>query len=103
MMEDFSGLALPPLFGEHILEAELEPGGVELVPGEVMSMITVMWMSVNGIANALIIALYSVFVVIVQSHLLVVLITDLGSVLSLCLMNEATVTSVLKDLVLNMP
>uniref|UniRef100_A0A3Q3X148 Uncharacterized protein n=1 Tax=Mola mola TaxID=94237 RepID=A0A3Q3X148_MOLML len=35
MMEDFSGLALPPLFGEHILEAELEPGGVELVPGEV--------------------------------------------------------------------
>ncbi|KPP78445.1 hypothetical protein Z043_102063, partial [Scleropages formosus] len=35
MMEDFSGLALPPLFGEHILEAELEPGGVELGPGEV--------------------------------------------------------------------
>lgn len=37
MMEDFSGLALPPLFGEHILEAELEPGGVELGPGEVIS------------------------------------------------------------------
>lgn len=36
MMEDFSGLALPPLFGEHILEAELEPGGVELGPGEVI-------------------------------------------------------------------
>lgn len=35
MMEDFSGLALPPLFGDHILEAELEPGGVELGPGEV--------------------------------------------------------------------
>lgn len=35
MMKDFSGLALPPLFGEHILEAELEPGGVELGPGEV--------------------------------------------------------------------
>ncbi|MED6233294.1 hypothetical protein ATANTOWER_009728 [Ataeniobius toweri] len=35
MMEDFSGLALPPLFGGHILEAELEPGGVELEPGEV--------------------------------------------------------------------
>uniref|UniRef100_A0A3B5K7R7 TCF3 (E2A) fusion partner n=2 Tax=Takifugu rubripes TaxID=31033 RepID=A0A3B5K7R7_TAKRU len=35
IMEDFSGLALPPLFGEHILEAELEPGGVELGPGEV--------------------------------------------------------------------
>lgn len=35
MMEDFSGLALPPLFGGHILEAELEPGGVELDPGEV--------------------------------------------------------------------
>ncbi|KAK6326808.1 hypothetical protein J4Q44_G00024530 [Coregonus suidteri] len=35
MMEDFSGLALPPLFGGHILEAELEPGGVELGPGEV--------------------------------------------------------------------
>ncbi|XP_061675949.1 TCF3 fusion partner isoform X2 [Syngnathoides biaculeatus] len=34
-MEDFSGLALPPLFGGHILEAELEPGGVELGPGEV--------------------------------------------------------------------
>ncbi|XP_052474965.1 TCF3 fusion partner [Carassius gibelio] len=32
MMEDFSGLALPPLFGGHILEAELEPGGVELGP-----------------------------------------------------------------------
>lgn len=39
MMEDFSGLALPPLFGGHILEAELEPGGVELGPGEVMLMI----------------------------------------------------------------
>lgn len=37
MMKDFSGLALPPLFGEHILEAELEPGGVELGPGEVMT------------------------------------------------------------------
>lgn len=36
MMEDFSGLALPPLFGGHILEAELEPGGVELGPGEVI-------------------------------------------------------------------
>lgn len=35
MMEDFSGLALPPLFGGHILEAELEPEGVELGPGEV--------------------------------------------------------------------
>lgn len=34
-MEDFSGLALPPLFGGHILEAELEPDGVELGPGEV--------------------------------------------------------------------
>ncbi|XP_061920095.1 TCF3 fusion partner homolog [Entelurus aequoreus] len=34
-MEDFSGLALPPLFGGHILEAELEPGGVELGPEEV--------------------------------------------------------------------
>ncbi|KAJ0066534.1 hypothetical protein NL108_014522 [Boleophthalmus pectinirostris] len=34
-MEDFSGLALPPLFGGHILEAELEPGEVELGPGEV--------------------------------------------------------------------
>ncbi|XP_034030583.1 TCF3 fusion partner [Thalassophryne amazonica] len=34
MMEDFSGLALPPLFGGHILEAELEPGGVELGPEE---------------------------------------------------------------------
>ncbi|TRY53789.1 hypothetical protein DNTS_002701 [Danionella cerebrum] len=32
MMEDFSGLALPPLFGDHILEAELESGGVELDP-----------------------------------------------------------------------
>lgn len=30
MMEDFSGLALPPLFGGHILEAELEAAGVEL-------------------------------------------------------------------------
>lgn len=39
MMEDFSGLALPPLFGGHILEAELEPGGVELGPGEVMLML----------------------------------------------------------------
>lgn len=38
MMEDFSGLALPPLFGGHILEAELEPGGVELGPGEVRLM-----------------------------------------------------------------
>lgn len=36
IMEDFSGLALPPLFGGHILEAELEPGGVELGPGEVI-------------------------------------------------------------------
>lgn len=36
MMEDFSGLALPPLFGGHILEAELEPGGVELGSGEVI-------------------------------------------------------------------
>ncbi|KAJ3598065.1 hypothetical protein NHX12_001579 [Muraenolepis orangiensis] len=34
MMEDFSGLALPPLFGGHILEAELEPAGVELGPEE---------------------------------------------------------------------
>lgn len=55
MMEDFSGLALPPLFGEHILEAELEPGGVELGPGEVMLMIMVMvivmLMSVNGITK----------------------------------------------------
>ncbi|XP_072316375.1 TCF3 fusion partner [Eucyclogobius newberryi] len=34
-MEDFSGLALPPLFGGHILEAELEPGEVQLGPGEV--------------------------------------------------------------------
>lgn len=33
MMEDFSGLALPPLFGGHILEAELEAAGVELVSG----------------------------------------------------------------------
>uniref|UniRef100_W5KZ01 TCF3 (E2A) fusion partner n=1 Tax=Astyanax mexicanus TaxID=7994 RepID=W5KZ01_ASTMX len=33
MMEDFSGLALPPLFGGHILEAELEAAGVELGPG----------------------------------------------------------------------
>lgn len=32
VMEDFSGLALPPLFGGHILEAELETGGVELGP-----------------------------------------------------------------------
>uniref|UniRef100_A0A8C2CAU0 TCF3 (E2A) fusion partner n=1 Tax=Cyprinus carpio TaxID=7962 RepID=A0A8C2CAU0_CYPCA len=31
-MEDFSGLALPPLFGGHILEAELETAGVELGP-----------------------------------------------------------------------
>lgn len=44
MMEDFSGLALPPLFGGHILEAELESGGVELGPGEVMLMIMVMFM-----------------------------------------------------------
>lgn len=42
MMEDFSGLALPPLFGGHILEAELEPGGVELGPGEVMVMLMIM-------------------------------------------------------------
>lgn len=40
MMKDFSGLALPPLFGEHILEAELEPGGVELGPGEVTLSLT---------------------------------------------------------------
>lgn len=33
MMEDFSGLALPPLFGGHILEAELEAAGVELASG----------------------------------------------------------------------
>ncbi|KAI4896908.1 hypothetical protein NFI96_031622 [Prochilodus magdalenae] len=33
MMEDFSGLALPPLFGGHILEAELDAAGVELGPG----------------------------------------------------------------------
>lgn len=33
-MEDFSGLALPPLFGGHILEAEL-PDEVELGSGEV--------------------------------------------------------------------
>ena len=39
MMEDFSGLALPPLFGGHILEAELEPAGVELGPGEVTTLI----------------------------------------------------------------
>lgn len=32
IMEDFSDLALPPLFGGHILEAELETGGVELGP-----------------------------------------------------------------------
>ncbi|XP_076826656.1 TCF3 fusion partner [Brachyhypopomus gauderio] len=31
-MEDFSGLALPPLFGGHILEAELEAAGVEMGP-----------------------------------------------------------------------
>lgn len=31
-MEDFSDLALPPLFGGHILEAELETAGVELGP-----------------------------------------------------------------------
>ncbi|XP_066569032.1 TCF3 fusion partner [Amia ocellicauda] len=30
-MEDFSGLALPPLFGGNILEAELETEGVEYV------------------------------------------------------------------------
>lgn len=46
MMEDFSGLALPPLFGGHILEAELEPGGVELGPGEVMCMIIVIAMPI---------------------------------------------------------
>lgn len=45
MMKDFSGLALPPLFGEHILEAELEPGGVELGPGEVMLCLTSVWAS----------------------------------------------------------
>ncbi|XP_058874371.1 TCF3 fusion partner homolog isoform X2 [Acipenser ruthenus] len=33
MMEDFSDLALPPLFGGHILEAELETEGVEFVDG----------------------------------------------------------------------
>ncbi|XP_062848668.1 TCF3 fusion partner [Trichomycterus rosablanca] len=33
MMEDFSDLALPPLFGGHILEAELEAAGVELTSG----------------------------------------------------------------------
>lgn len=33
MMEDFSGLDLPPLFGGHILEAELEAAGVELSSG----------------------------------------------------------------------
>uniref|UniRef100_A0AAV2MCI6 INO80 complex subunit F domain-containing protein n=1 Tax=Knipowitschia caucasica TaxID=637954 RepID=A0AAV2MCI6_KNICA len=33
-MEDFSGLDLPPLFGGHILEAELEPGEVELSSGD---------------------------------------------------------------------
>lgn len=51
MMEDFSGLALPPLFGEHILEAELEPGGVELGPGEVtiMTRVTVLLISASGI------------------------------------------------------
>jgi len=50
MMEDFSGLALPPLFGGHILEAELEPGGVELGPGEVimLSMVTLMLMRVTA-------------------------------------------------------
>ena len=44
MMEDFSGLALPPLFGGHILEAELEPGGVELGPGEVMIIVMRLFM-----------------------------------------------------------
>lgn len=44
MMEDFSGLALPPLFGGHILEAELEPGGVELGPGEVMLILMIIVM-----------------------------------------------------------
>ncbi len=50
MMEDFSGLALPPLFGGHILEAELEPGGVELGPGEVMLTVMVIQklVSVSG-------------------------------------------------------
>ncbi|KAF5903956.1 TCF3 fusion partner, partial [Clarias magur] len=33
MMEDFSGLALPPLFGGHILETELDAAGVELTAG----------------------------------------------------------------------
>ena len=49
MMEDFSGLALPPLFGGHILEAELEPGGVELGPGEVtlIIMVTVLVIAVS--------------------------------------------------------
>lgn len=47
MMEDFSGLALPPLFGGHILEAELEPGGVELGPGEVMLLIVVKLMAMS--------------------------------------------------------
>lgn len=52
MMEDFSGLALPPLFGEHILEAELEPGGVELGPGEVILMIIKQYVGAsNGIAS----------------------------------------------------
>ncbi|XP_028677634.1 TCF3 fusion partner [Erpetoichthys calabaricus] len=31
MMDDFSDLTLPPLFGGHILEAELETEGVEFV------------------------------------------------------------------------
>lgn len=57
MMEDFSGLALPPLFGEHILEAELEPGGVELGPGEVISSIMGnMWMKVMESHPATVIA-----------------------------------------------
>lgn len=44
-------MALPPLFGEHILEAELEPGGVELGPGEVKLMIIKQYVGVsNGIA-----------------------------------------------------
>lgn len=43
-MEDFSGLALPPLFGGHILEAELEPGGVELGPGEVRILIVLQFL-----------------------------------------------------------
>lgn len=56
MMEDFSGLALPPLFGEHILEAELEPGGVELGPGEVILIMGNMLMQVIESHPATIIA-----------------------------------------------